>query len=72
MPDKIENRKFPKITIVYIIIFMIIAWMIQILTVVVAGNFYGNMVTQLQSDFLTICMFIPAIVLIIFCLLKKN
>ena len=72
MPDKIENRKFPKLTIVYIIMFMIITWIIQILIVVVAGNFdSGNIVTQLQSVFLTICMFIPAIVLIIFCLLKK-
>jgi len=66
------DKKIPKITIIYIIVFMAITWLFQILTIFFAGDFFnGKSVNQLQSVFLTICMFIPSIVLLVFCLTKK-
>jgi len=70
--NNIENKVFPKITVVYIAVFMIIDWAVQILAISIAGNFSnGTAVNQIQSVLLSICMFIPAITLIVFCLLKK-
>jgi len=72
MANDIENKVFPKITVAYITAFMIIDWAVQILAISATGNFSsGAAVNQIQSVLLTICMFIPAIILIIFCLFKK-
>jgi len=66
------DKKIPKITIIYIIVFMAITWLFQILTIIFAGNFFNEKsVNQLQSVFLTICMFIPSIVLLVLCFTKK-
>jgi membrane protease YdiL (CAAX protease family) len=69
---QIMEKKLPKITVIYIIAFMTITWLFQILAIFFAGDFFnGGNVNQLQSIFLTICMFIPAIVLLVFCFTKK-
>jgi len=66
------DNKFPKITFIYIIVFMAIEWLLQIFLIFFAGNFFnGNGVNELQGVLLTICMFIPAVVLLVFCLFKK-
>lgn len=66
------DKKFPKITVIYIIVFMAITWLVQITSIFFAGDFFNEYgINQLQSIFLTICMFIPAVVLIAFCLIKK-
>jgi len=66
------DNKFPKITVVYIIVFMAIEWLLQLFTIFFTGDFFNsNGVNQLQSIFLTICMFIPAVILIGFCLFRK-
>jgi len=65
------DKKMPKITIIYIIVFMAITWALQILTIFLAGDFFNGSINQLQSVFLTICMFIPSIVLLVFCFTKK-
>jgi membrane protease YdiL (CAAX protease family) len=66
------DKRIPKITIKYIITFMAVTWLFQILTIFIAGDFFNEKgVTQLQSVFLTICMFIPSIILLVFCFTKK-
>jgi membrane protease YdiL (CAAX protease family) len=66
------NKKIPKITVMYIIIFMAITWLVQIASIFLAGDYFGEYgINQLQRIFLTLCMFIPTIVLIFFCLIKK-
>jgi membrane protease YdiL (CAAX protease family) len=66
------NNKFPRITIAYIIVFIALEWLLQIATVFIAGDFANGTVNQLQGILLIICMFVPAIVLIFFCLFKKT
>jgi membrane protease YdiL (CAAX protease family) len=68
-----QKKVFPKITAIYILTFIIISWLMQILAISIAGNFstLDNSVTQLQRTFLTVCMFVPSITLVIFCLFRK-
>jgi membrane protease YdiL (CAAX protease family) len=66
------DKKFSKTAVAYIIVFMSIDWLLQIFSIHLAGDFFnGNGVNQLQGIFLTICMFVPAVVLLFFCLFKK-
>jgi membrane protease YdiL (CAAX protease family) len=70
--QNIKDKKFPKIAVIYIIVFMSIEWLLQIVSIHLSGDFFNETgVNQLQGIFLTICMFIPAVVLLFFCLFKK-
>jgi membrane protease YdiL (CAAX protease family) len=68
-----ENRKFPMVAKIYLLLFMIVAWLLQTIAAFSSGGFTldGLNLTSTQSTMLTVCMFAPAVVLLVFCALKK-
>jgi len=65
------KNKFPKIALAYLLIFMVIEWLVQLVLIIFTGTIINGKLSEIQTVMLTICMFIPLIVLLVFCLFRK-
>ncbi|MDR3307554.1 MAG: CPBP family intramembrane metalloprotease [Coriobacteriales bacterium] len=67
------DKRFPLVAKVYLGIVMAVSWLLQIAILVLQGGFTSGAIelTDVQRIGLTICMFSPGIILLLFCAFKR-